>query len=97
MSFHGCGALIFFGFKRTQMIHYSKINTLTEKKDSAGKPVPFSFKAITMDGEIITGDDCTVTSSNFKNRTRNVKYPSGQIRKLKNISFTEINGVKIVM
>ena len=29
------------------MIHYSKINIITEKKDARGEPVPFDFKAVT--------------------------------------------------
>ncbi|MBC8490460.1 MAG: hypothetical protein H8D45_30975 [Bacteroidetes bacterium] len=80
------------------MIHYSKLNILTEKKDGRGNAVPFDFKAITLKGELIEGRGCIVTSSNFKNKTRNIKFPeSGEIRKLRNISFIEINGVEVTM
>ena len=80
------------------MIHISKINLLTEKKDALGDPLPFSFKAIKLNGEIIDGKKCIVTSSNFKRRTRNVKWiDSVEFRKLRNISFIEFNGVEVTM
>ena len=79
------------------MIHISKISFLTEQKDSSGKAVPFNFKAITLKGEIIEGKDCVVTSSHFETSTRNVKFPNNELRKLKNFSFIEINGVEICM
>jgi len=78
------------------MIHFSKIPLVTERKDAQGEPVPFSFKAISLKGEIIEGDDCIVTSSNNERRTRNIKYlASGEFRKLRNISFIELNGVEV--
>ncbi len=80
------------------MIHISKINLITEKKDASGDAVRFSFKAITLQGEILEGDNCIVTSSNHKRRTRNIKFiDSGEFRKLRNISFIELNGVEITM
>ncbi len=80
------------------MIHISKLNILTEKKDDKGKPMPFSFKAVTLSGEIITGNNVVVTSSNYKRNTRNIKFlESGEIRKLKNIGFIEINGVEVTL
>ena len=80
------------------MIHISKINLITEKKDARGEPVPFSFKAVKMNGEIITGKNCIVTSSNFKNRTRNIKWlDSKQFRKIRNVAFIEFNGVEITL
>ncbi len=80
------------------MIHISKINLITEKKDSNGDPVRFEFKAITLEGYIITGLNCIVTSSNYKRRTRNIKYmDSGEIRTIRNISFIELNGVEVTM
>lgn len=80
------------------MIHISKINLITEKKDVAGNPVRFDFKAITLEGEIISCENCIVTSSNFKRRTRNIKFiDSGEFRKIRNISFIELNGVEVTM
>ena len=78
------------------MIHISKLSLVTEKRDARGEPVPFDFKAITLKGEIIEGKDCIVTSSNNERHTRNIKYlASGEFRKLRNISFIEINGVEV--
>ena len=80
------------------MIHISKINLITEKKDSTGDAVHFSFKAITLTGEILEGNNCIVTSSNFQRRTRNIKFiDSGEFRKIRNISFIELNGVEVTM
>ena len=80
------------------MIHISKLNIITEKKDGSGEPVPFDFKAVTLQGEILEGLQVIVTSSNFQRRTRNIKFPeSGEFRKLRNISFIEVNGEEITM
>ena len=80
------------------MIHISKINLVTEKKDANGEPVTFSFKAVKLNGEIISGKNCIVTSSNFKNRSRNIKWlDSGEFRKIRNISFIEFNGIEVTM
>ena len=80
------------------MIHVSKLNEITERKDGSGVPVPFSFKAVTKDGRIIEGENCVVTSSNFHNRTRNVDFlDSGEIRKVRNIAFLSINDVEITL
>ena len=80
------------------MIHVSKLNIITEKKNGQGEPVPFDFKAVTMNGEILTGKNVIVTSSNYQRRTRNIKFlESGEFRKLRNISFIEVNGEEITM
>lgn len=80
------------------MIHYSKINIITEKKDVSGHPIPFDFKAISLEGEIIEGNNCIVTSSHHASRTRNIKFQdSSEIRKIRNISFIELNGVEVTM
>jgi len=80
------------------MIHYSKINIITEKKDARGEPVPFDFKAVTLQGEIISGENVICTSSNYKRRTRNIKFlDSKQFRKLHNISFIELNGNEVTL
>jgi hypothetical protein len=80
------------------MIHSSKINIITEKKDASGRPLPFDFEAITLEGERIQGKNCVVTSSNYENKTRNILFiDSQEIRKLRNISFIEINGVEVTL
>jgi len=80
------------------MIHYSKINLITQRKDAKGQPLPFSFKAVTISGQIIEGDNCIVLSSNYQRRTRNIKWQaSGEVRKIRNISFIELNGTEVTM
>ena len=80
------------------MLHISKVNHLTEKKDERGKPVPFSFTAISSKGELIQGSNCIVTSSNYRNNSRNIKFlDSGEIIKLRYYSFIEINGIEITL
>jgi hypothetical protein len=80
------------------MLHVSKILTVAERKDVKGNPVPFSFKAVTLKGELIEGENVIVTSSNHERRTVNIKFPeSGEFRKLRLISFIEINGKEVFL
>lgn len=79
------------------MIHISKISVVCEQR--AGKaPAPFSFKAVKKNGEIITGENCVLTSSHSKTRSMNIKWlDSGEIRKLKLIQFIELNGTEVTL
>lgn len=80
------------------MLHISKISLIGERKDKTGDPVTFSFRAITMEGKIIDGSNCIMTSSNHARRTVNIKFMvSKEIRKLKLISFIEFNGQEVVI
>jgi hypothetical protein len=75
------------------MLHYTKISAAIRKNEN-GEPKRFSFTAIAKStGEIIRGEDCVCTSDYV--HTVNVKWPSGEIRKLYKILFIEINGNKI--
>jgi hypothetical protein len=77
------------------VIHVSKLLYIAERKN-LGEPVPFSFKAITLNGDLIEGENCIVTSSFNAGRTVNVKFPeSGEFRKLRLISFIEFNGQEV--
>jgi len=79
------------------MIHVSVIPSITERKDSAGKPVRFSFTAVTLSGEVIEGEDCVMTSHHQVGRTMNIKFPGGEIRKIKLISFIRFNGQEVII
>lgn len=80
------------------MLHVSKISLVCERKDPSGQPVPFSFKAITLEGAVIDGSNCIITSSNHARKTVNIKFlDSGEFRKLRLISFIEINGQEVVI
>jgi hypothetical protein len=75
------------------MLHYSKIVTAIYRKQK-GEPVRFSFKAVAKStGELITGDNCTCTSHFV--HTVNIRWPSGEVRKLRKALFIEINENKI--
>lgn len=69
---------------------------LVLERKEAGQPVPFSFKAITKSGEIIEGQNCILLSSFNQNQTLNIKFPNGQIRKLRKLGLVELNGQEVV-
>ncbi len=79
------------------MIHVSVIPSICERKDAAGKPVTFSFKAVTSKGEVIDGEQCIMTSHHSVGRTMNVKFPGGEIRKIKLISLIQFNGQEVMI
>lgn len=71
---------------------------ITERKDARGNLVPFDFKAITLNGELVEGRGVVCTSSNNKNRTRNIKWPeSKEMRKFRDISIIELNGQEVTV
>ena len=89
---------VFLCVKIGRMLHVSKILTVAQRKDGTGHPVPFSFKAITLSGELIEGSNCIATSSFNQGRTVNIKWlDSGEFRKLRLISFIEINGQEVFL
>lgn len=62
-----------------------------------GDPVPFQFKAVKKSGEIIEGKNCILTSSFHHNNTLNIKFPNGQMRKLRKVGFIEINNTEVAI
>lgn len=83
--------------KITGMIHVSKIPSIADRKDVTGEPVPFNFKAVTLEGSLIDGENCIMTSHHSVGRTINIKFPGGGFRKLRLISFIEFNGQEAVI
>lgn len=61
------------------------------ERKTGKEPVPFSFKAVKKNGEIITGENVILTSEFHGNNTLNIKYPNGQVRKLRKVGFIELN------
>lgn len=88
---------VFTSQKNLQMIHVSKITSICDRKDATGKPVRFSFTALSLKGEVIEGENCVMTSYHTTGRTINIKFPSGEIRKLRLISFIKFNGQEAVI
>lgn len=78
------------------MIHISKISVIMERQNQ-GEKVPFQFKAVKKNGEIIEGKDCILTSSFHHNNTLNIKWPNGQIRKLRKVGIIELNNTEVTI
>lgn len=75
------------------MIHISALIAITE---GAAKDQPFAFKYVTKSGEVLEGSKCVVTSSNFKRRTKNIKWmESEEIRTVRAVSIIEFNGKEV--
>lgn len=68
-----------------------------EQKDEHGKRAPFSMKFVkSSTGEVVAVKQAVLTSSYEGNRTYNIKFlPSGQIRKIRQLSIMEFNGIKV--
>lgn len=79
------------------MIHISRLHILMEQKDAKGRRAPFSLKFVKQStGEVVTVKEAILTSSYEGNRTYNIKFfPSGQIRKIKQLSIIEFNHEKV--
>ena len=78
------------------MIHLSRVGVVMERK-MGNNPAPFDFKAVKKNGEIIEGKNCILTSSFTANNTVNIKFPNGQMRKLRKIGFIELNGTEVTL
>ena len=77
------------------MIHVSKISLLAEQMEN-GQPKLFSCKFVKRTtGEIVTVEKCFCTSVHSEGGTMNIKFPNGQIRKIRILSIIEFNGVEV--
>lgn len=75
------------------MIHFSKVLVLMNRKDSHGKPLPFSLKYVKKStGEIIAVENAVLTSSNHLDYLNIKILASGEIRKLILPLIIEFNG-----
>lgn len=77
------------------LLHYSKLRLLVERKDEKGVPIPFSMKYVTMDGEIIDEDGCICTSVDPYYKRRNIRFKSGITRTIRDVLILQINDIKI--
>lgn len=69
-----------------------------ERRGADGKPVPFSFKYKKKStGELIEAENATCTSSFYQNGTANVRFTSGETRKLQVCLFVEFNGQEVFL
>jgi hypothetical protein len=80
------------------MLHHSVIPTVIEKKDGKGMPVVFdiAFRKRST-GERVEESGAQCLSSHFEPRTYNVKFASGEIRKVRHLSIVRINNERIYL
>jgi hypothetical protein len=81
------------------MIHLSALHILSELKGKNGDLVEFAIKYVAKStGQIISGERCICTSSNFERRTRKIKFmESGETRTFINVLIIEFNGQPVFL
>lgn len=73
------------------MIHISQIHKLVERGE-------FSIAFVAKDGHLVTSDRVICTSFYSKGRTMNIKFcDSEEIRKVRRVSITHINGQEVAL
>ena len=81
-----------------KLLRYNHLRQLMEKVDEQGEPVPFSFKYICMDGEIMTGVNVVTTSVDVRRKMRTVLFlNSGEYRTIHDVLVLEVNDTKIIV
>lgn len=79
------------------MIHVSEISRIAEHKLPSGEPKPFSLKFVKENGAVVVADEVIMTSCHSTGYTINIKFPNGQMRKVRTASIIEFNSVKTFM
>lgn len=81
-----------------KLLRYNHLRQLMERTDEQGVPVPFRFKYICMDGEIMTGENVVTTSVDVRRKTRTVLFlNSGEYRTIHDVLVLEVNDTKIIV
>ena len=81
-----------------KLLNYKYVHMLMERKDERGNPVPFSFKYIKLNGEIMEGENVVCTSANVKKKTHTIKFPeSGQVRTIHDVLLISIDDTRIIV
>lgn len=79
------------------IIHIKQAIFEIERKDSQGKPIPFSARVLKKDGGVALFEN-TVLSSSYHKGTMNFFIPSnGQVRTIRAIHLIEVNGKEVVL
>lgn len=74
------------------MIHISKLFEVMQALKT------FSLQWVSKSGELVTVDECTLTSFHSSGKTVNIKLvASGQIRKVNRKTITAINGKEVFL
>lgn len=80
---------------KQKILHYSKLRLLVERKDENGRPIPFSIKYVTQQGEVIEEEGVVCTSVDPRYNRRNVMFRSGIIRTIRDVLILRVNDYHI--
>ena len=80
-----------------KVLNYKHVHRLMERKDEDGNPIPFSFRYIKLNGEVMDAENVVCTSVNVKNRTHSVKFENGQVRTIHDVLLVSIDDTRIVV
>lgn len=77
--------------QKKAMIHISQLHKIVERGE-------FSVKFVKTNGELVSGKRVICSSFHSEGSTINLKFlESGQIRKVRRCTITEINGEEVVL
>jgi hypothetical protein len=80
------------------MLHASIISTLMDQTDEKGKPKRVNLKFYKQStGEKVDANDVILTSYYHRNGTLNIKWPNGDVRKIRLALITEFNGKEVYL
>ena len=66
--------------------------------DEKGNPVPFSFRYIKKNGDILDAKNVVCTSANVKKKTHTVKFlDSGEVRTIHDVLLISIDDTRIIV
>jgi hypothetical protein len=69
-----------------------------ERKDERGNPVPFSFRYIKKNGEIMEGENVVCTSVDVKKKMHTIKFlESGQVRTIHDVLLISVDDTRIIV
>lgn len=78
------------------MIYTSQIREQLQKKDNKGNYTPVAITFIKKDGSIGISDAATFVGYDKDSQIIRFRFPSGQIRSIKEISIIKINNHEII-
>ena len=81
-----------------KLLNYKYCHLLMERKDEKGNPVPFSFRYIKKNGDILDAKNVVCTSANVKKKTHTVKFlDSGEVRTIHDVLLISIDDTRIIV
>jgi hypothetical protein len=79
------------------MLHASKIPLVMDVTDEKGLPKKVNLSVYTSKGEIMECQDVILTSYFHRNGTLNLKFPNGEIRKIRLVLIVQFNGMEVYL